>query len=78
MLNLASGVYYGLNTEGAHIWGLIQEGLNVEGIQQAMLAEYDVLPEKSLADLQELLNQLYDAKLIVVCDETATGNTVTS
>ena len=78
MLNLASGVYYGLNTEGAHIWGLIQEGLNVGSIQQAMLAEYDVLPEKSLADLQELLNQLYDAKLIVVCDETATGNTVTS
>ncbi|MEI7833190.1 MAG: PqqD family peptide modification chaperone [bacterium] len=78
MLNLASGIYYGLNTEGARIWALIQEGLSVGSIQQAMLAEYDVLPEKSLADLQELLNQLFDAKLIVVRDEAATENSATS
>ena len=78
MLNLASGTYYGLNAEGARIWEFIQEEKSVEGIQQAMLAEFDVSPEQSLADLQELLNHLYDAKLIVISDEAATGNTATS
>lgn len=78
MLNLASGIYYGLNSEGARIWALIQEGKSVAEIQQVIAAEFDVSPEQCLSDLQELLNQLFDAKLIIISDEAAAVNTATS
>ncbi len=71
MLNLATGIYYGLNQEGAITWTLIQEGKTVAAMQQAIMAEFDVTPEQCLQDLQELLNHLYTNKLIEVHDESA-------
>src|SRR2546426_12791479 len=58
ILNLKSGVYYGLNAVGARIWSLIQEPKSVEDIRDAILNEYDVDPERCESDLLQLLQQL--------------------
>jgi len=70
ILNLKSGVYFGLNTVGASIWKLIQEPKKVSEIRDAILKEYDVEPDRCEADLLALLQELLEKKLIEVKNET--------
>ena len=70
ILNLKSGVYFGLNTVGARIWKLIQEPKTVKEIRDAILKEYDVEPDRCEADLLALLQELLEKKLIEVKNET--------
>lgn len=46
ILDLKSGVYYGLNDVGARIWNLLQEPRKVDEIRDTLLAEYSVEPEQ--------------------------------
>ena len=71
ILNLKSGVYYGLDAVGARIWHLIQESGRVEAILQALLRQYDVEPERCERDLLRLLQDLAAAGLIEIRDEPA-------
>jgi hypothetical protein len=71
ILNLESGVYYGLDAIGARIWGLIQVPRTVKDIRDVLLNEYDVEPERCEQDLLELLQQLAAEGLIEVRDERA-------
>jgi hypothetical protein len=66
ILNLKSGVYYGLNTVGARIWSLIQEPKTIENIRDIILNEYDVDPQRCESDLLQLLQQLAAEGLIEV------------
>ncbi len=68
MLNLKNGTYYGLDEVGAHVWALIQEPRAVAAIRDAILAEYDVEPERCEQDLLALLSDLADNGLIEVRD----------
>jgi hypothetical protein len=72
ILNFASGTYYGLNEIGAKIWHLIQHSKTVSQIYEAVLAEYDVEPERCRHDVEQLLQQLLTAGLIEVEHEVAT------
>ncbi len=71
ILNLKSGVYYGLNPVGASIWNLLQQPRTVSEIQSAILAKYSVEPEQCERDLLALLQELEAEGLIEVRDETA-------
>lgn len=71
ILNLKSGVYYGLNRVGASIWNLLQEPKTVNEIRDAMLAKYEVEPEQCTRDLLALLQELEGEGLIEVRNETA-------
>src|SRR5712692_9270844 len=68
ILNLKSGVYYGLDPVGARIWKLIQEPRSVDEIRKALLDEYDVEPERCQSDLLALLEKLQAEGLIEVQD----------
>lgn len=70
ILNLDSGVYFGLDAIGAHIWHLIQEPKSVAEIQNLLLAEYDVNRETCRRDLLALLRDMAAQKLIEVRDGT--------
>ncbi|NJR40332.1 MAG: lasso peptide biosynthesis PqqD family chaperone [Leptolyngbyaceae cyanobacterium CSU_1_4] len=70
ILDLASGVYYGLNEVGAKIWHLIQQPCTIQTIQQSLLQEYDVEPEICTQDLLQLLQELQAAGLINISHET--------
>jgi hypothetical protein len=68
ILNIKSGVYYGLDPVGARIWSLVQEPRNVAEIQSAITNEYDVEPERCAQDLAGLLEKLLAEGLIEVKD----------
>jgi hypothetical protein len=72
ILNLKSGVYFGLNTVGASIWKLIQEPRSVKEIQDAIQEEYDVKPDQCERDVMELLQELSTHGLIEILDEKTT------
>lgn len=71
ILDLKSGVYYGLDTVGARVWQFIQEPLTVSEILSALLDEYDVEPSRCERDLLALLEQLSHRGLIEISDETS-------
>lgn len=68
ILNIKSGVYYGLDPVGARIWNLMQEPREVAEIQNAITNEYDVEPERCARDLVDLLEKLLAEGLIEVKD----------
>lgn len=69
ILNLKTGVYYGLNEVGARIWSLIQEPQPVSAIKEVIIAEYDVAPERCERDVLNLLQKLATKQLIEVSNE---------
>ncbi len=72
ILNLNSGVYFSLNRVGARIWELIQKPRSVHEIQDAILKEFNVEPERCERDVIRLLEQLDTKGLIELRDgETA-------
>lgn len=70
ILQLADGVYYGLNEVGARVWSLIQEQCSIGEIQSVIEDEYDVDAEQCGEDLQTLLRQLENKGLIVIQKES--------
>lgn len=60
MLDLASGVYYGLNEVGSRIWSFIEKGSETESIVREIASEYgkdEKQIEKDLKDLVETLEK---------------------
>jgi Coenzyme PQQ synthesis protein D (PqqD) len=68
ILNIKSGVYYGLDPVGARIWKLMQEPRAVAEIQKTIIGEYDVKAEQCASDLFGLLEKLLAEGLIEVKD----------
>ncbi len=66
ILSLRDGVYYGLEDVGARIWELLQRPIRVAAIRDALVAEYDVEPERCGRDLRALLLDLAGRGLIEV------------
>jgi coenzyme PQQ synthesis protein D (PqqD) len=66
ILDLKSGVYYGLDPVGTYIWGLIQEPRMMGDISRAVLEEYAVEQERCVADLTKLFNEMEERALIEV------------
>jgi hypothetical protein len=71
ILNIKSGVYYGLDRVGARIWSLLQQPRTVSEIKDALLAIYDVEPERAERELIALLEKLVGAGLVEVRGETS-------
>jgi PqqD family protein of HPr-rel-A system len=71
ILDIASGVYYGLNEVGATIWQLIQQPQTVQEIQNSLLQEYDVEPQVCTQDLLQILQELQAAGLVNISNETS-------
>lgn len=66
ILNARSGEYYELNSVGRRIWTLAQDGSTVAAVRDALLAEFDVEPERCTADLLRVLGELAAAELVQV------------
>ena len=66
ILNIKSGVYYGLDPIGARIWTLMQEPREVLEIQNTITGEYDVAPDQCARDLMALLEKLLAEGLIEI------------
>lgn len=66
ILNVKSGIYYGLDPVGARIWTLMQQPRAVAEIQNAITGEYDVEPAQCARDLRTLLEELLAEGLIEI------------
>jgi hypothetical protein len=70
ILNLQSGIYYGLDSVGARIWNLIQEPTEVNEVLSILLDEYEVERECCEADLLAMIMQLSAKELIEIRHES--------
>jgi hypothetical protein len=64
ILDLASGMYFGLDAIGTHIWQLMGEGRTLAEVCAAMRAEYEVSPEDIERDVISLADALFSRQLI--------------
>jgi hypothetical protein len=64
ILNLGSGIYYGLDDIGSRIWDLIQKPKTIADLETILLEEYDVESDRIASDLRELCEKLAAARLI--------------
>jgi hypothetical protein len=71
ILNVKSGIYYGLDPVGARIWTLMQQPREVLEIQNTITDEYDVAPDQCARDLMALLENLLAEGLIEVKDRSS-------
>jgi hypothetical protein len=71
ILDMKSGIYYGLNAVGARIWNLIQEPKTADEVAAAILAEYDVEADRCQHDIVALLQDLAAHGLVEIRHGTA-------
>lgn len=66
ILDLKTGVYYGLNSIGARIWNLLQEPKTVGSMLATLLEEYEVEADRCADDLFALLQDFANRELIEI------------
>ena len=66
ILDLASGMYFGLDPIGARIWRLLGEGKTLAEVCDAMQATHDVPREKIELDVVELVEALQAQRLVAI------------
>ena len=66
ILNLADGVYYGLDPVGARVWALMEQPRTVAELVDAVVAEWEVDAPTAERDLLDLLADLAERGLVEV------------
>jgi hypothetical protein len=64
VLNLTSGMYFGLNAVGTRVWQLIEALGALDAVCTALVDEFDVTKEVASADLTRLVAELSDRGLV--------------
>lgn len=58
ILNLESGIYFGLEGTGNDIWRLLAEGRSQAEIAEQLSARYEVSPQQARADVARFVAEL--------------------
>ena len=66
IVNLTSGVYFGLDPVGARVWSLIREQTTFADVRDALIRLYDVEPRQLESDLRDFLSQLAEQGLVEI------------
>jgi hypothetical protein len=66
ILDLASSTYFGLDQVGARLWQLLQDDPDVAAACACLLQEYEVEAERLEKDINALLQQLAEARLVTL------------
>ena len=66
LLNLETGIYYGLDPVGSRFLELLLQHDSLDRVFENMLREYEVSPERLQQDIQRLVQQLQTNKLVDV------------
>jgi len=64
LLNLDSGVYYGLDVVGTRVWQLLLQDKTLTDVCAIMSDEYDVTPDVLRVDVSELVHELCEKGLV--------------
>jgi hypothetical protein len=65
VLNLTTGEYHTLNGTGTRAWQLIEEHGDLDRVREAMEAEFQVEPEQLGADLDRMVSDLIERRLLL-------------
>jgi hypothetical protein len=68
LLNLKTGVYFGLDGVGTRIWQLLGEHEALSEVVRAMQREYDVTEERCTEDVMALVTRMVDHGLMTIID----------
>lgn len=66
LLNLKTGVYFGLDPVGTRVWQLLASHTVLAEILDVMAAEYDVPKERCAEDLIALVNDMQKQELVTL------------
>lgn len=66
LLDLSSECYFGLDSVGTRIWGLLTENSSLQRAFDLLIDEYDVDPDRLEADLLNLIARMAKAGLVQV------------
>jgi coenzyme PQQ synthesis protein D (PqqD) len=64
LLNLESGIYYGLDAVGTRVWQLLVQGSTIAGVCETMLDEYEVEPDVLRGDVVRLVGDLRERGIV--------------
>lgn len=70
LMSIDQGRYYGMDPIGTRIWRLIEAPLAISDICDRLRKEYKVNPEECERDVLTFLNELAEANLLRVIDDT--------
>jgi coenzyme PQQ synthesis protein D (PqqD) len=68
ILNLADGIYYGLNAVGSRIWELLKESRALDDIEMVLVEEYEVDQDECRRAIGELVGRLLEKGLLQVSE----------
>ena len=66
LLNLETGVYYGLDAMGAYLWALLREPVSVQALQERVQSEFAADRAVVATDIADFLEEMLAAGLIRV------------
>ncbi len=69
LLNVESGVYYGLNETGSLVWSMLAESKDLGAVQDRLKDEFGVDANTVWDDLTDLIGELSDRNLVQVVKE---------
>jgi hypothetical protein len=64
LLNLDTGVYYGLNPVGAYVWKLVQSPMTIGALRERLQTEFNIDATNAERDLRTFVEQMVDAGLV--------------
>jgi hypothetical protein len=64
ILNIGTGIYFGLNEIGSEVWIMLEEGVDFQGIIKKIIHKYDVLEKEVNDDVNDLLMELESLGLV--------------
>ena len=68
LLNLKTGVYFGLNQVGTRVWQLLEKPTVLSEILKAVVAEYDVPEDDFARDLVTLITEMEQHGLVTLSE----------
>ena len=69
LLNVETGIYFGIDAVGTRIWQLLESGSTADKIFAQLQEEYEVEPGVLRADLTEFLDLLQANELVQFVDD---------
>ena len=64
LMDLSTGIYFGLDGVGKRIWETVAEGSNLEEVSAAIAAEYDVDDDRAKDDVVDFVGELLERGLL--------------
>jgi hypothetical protein len=76
IINLTTGVYYSMDSVGGKVWSMVEAHHDISTIAETLAAQFDVASDHCRHDVEELVEQLLNERLIVETNEVPSESPV--